>query len=87
MQELYREIENKIKASGYLREIHGEDVYLDICEQIDDKEEGQYMLLSKFEEDVTFMYQITVMEDNFNLGILTIHAPEGTYTVNFDAEE
>ncbi len=84
MEELYRAIEEKIKDSGYQREIHGEEVYQDICEQIDDKEEGQYVLLSKFEEDVTFMYQITVMEDDFNLGVLTIHAPEGTFTVDFD---
>lgn len=32
------------------------------------------MLLSKFEDDVVFEYQITVMDSEFNLGILAIKA-------------
>jgi hypothetical protein len=35
MNELYELIEQKIKASGYPREISGEAVYNDICDQID----------------------------------------------------
>ena len=35
MKELYEAIEAKIKASGYPRSISGEDVYNDICDQID----------------------------------------------------
>lgn len=85
MQELYKAIEEKIKASGYKRPISGADVYHDICDQIDGKEEGEYLLLSKFEEDVVFEYHITIMEDQFNLGILTIKAPEGEYSIDFDA--
>ena len=54
MNELYEAIEQKIKASGYPRAISGEDVYNDICDQIDGKENGTYLLLSKFEEDVVF---------------------------------
>ena len=38
MKELYEAIEAKIKASGYPRAISGEDVYNDICDQIDGKE-------------------------------------------------
>lgn len=52
MKELYEAIEAKIKASGYPRAISGEDVYNDICDQIDGKENGSYVLLSKFEDDV-----------------------------------
>ena len=51
MNELYEAIEKKIKASGYPRAISGADVYDDICDQIEDKENGTYLLLSKFEED------------------------------------
>ena len=51
MKELYEAIEAKIKASGYPRAISGEDVYNDICDQIDGKENGSYVLLSKFEDD------------------------------------
>lgn len=85
MDELYKAIEAKIKESGYKREISGRDVYNDICDQIDGKENGSYMLLSKFEDDVVFEYQITVMDSEFNLGMLTIKAPEGEFKIDFDA--
>lgn len=84
MNELYEAIEEKIKQAGYVRNISGKDVYDDICDQIDGRENGTYLLLSKFEEDVIFEYQITIMDDDFNLGILTIKAPEGEYRINFD---
>ena len=40
MNKFYKAIEEKIKASGYPREISGRDVYNDICDQIEDKENG-----------------------------------------------
>ncbi len=86
MNEIFEAIENKIKSSGYPRVILGRDVYDDICDQIEGKENGVYLLLSKFEEDVVFEYNITVMDEQFNLGILTIKAPEGEFMVNFDEE-
>ena len=85
MNELYELIEQKIKESGYPREISGEAVYNDICDQIDGKENGSYVLLSKFEEDVIFEYHITIRDEDFNLGILTMRTPEGTFEVDFDA--
>ena len=84
MEELYQAIEQKIKESGYPREISGEAVYEDICDQIDGKENGSYVLLSKFEDDVIFEYHITIMDHEFNLGILIMRLPEGVYAVNFD---
>ena len=84
MKELYEAIENKIKESGYPGEVSGQDVYEDICDQIDGKENGDYILLSKFGDDVVFEYHITIMEDEFNLGILTIRSPKGEYSVDFD---
>ena len=85
MNKLYKAIEEKIKESGYPKEISGKDVYNDICDQIEDKENGTYLLLSKFEEDVIFEYHITIQDDGFNLGLLTIRAPEGIYQTDFDA--
>ena len=85
MNELYESIEQKIKASGYPRAISGEDVYNDICDQIDGKENGTYLLLSKFEEDVVFEYHITIQDEDFNLGILTMRTPEGVFEADFDA--
>ena len=85
MNELYELIEQKIKASGYPREISGEAVYTDFCDQIDGKENGVFILLSKFEEDVVFEYHITVRDEDFNLGILTMRTPEGVFEADFDA--
>lgn len=84
MNELYRVIEKKIKASGYPRAISGEAVYDDICDQIEGKENGMYILLSKFEEDVVFEYHITILDDDFNIGLLTMRKPEGVFETNFD---
>ena len=86
MNELYELIEQKIKESGYPREISGEAVYNDICDQIDGKDNGEYILLSKFEDDVVFEYHITIQEEDFNLGILTMKTPEGVFEVDFDEE-
>ena len=54
MDELYQAIEEKIKAAGYPREISGQAVYEDICDQIEGKENGSYVLLSKVEDDVVY---------------------------------
>ena len=86
MNELYEAIEKKIKASGYPRAISGADVYDDIRDQIEGKENGEYILLSKFDEDVVFEYHITIQDENFNLGILTMKTPEGVYQADFDEE-
>lgn len=85
MDELYQAIERKIRESGYERPVSGRDVYDDICDQIEGKENGSYVLLSKFEDDVIFEYQITVRDDDFNLGLLTIRTPQGIFTADFDA--
>ena len=84
MEELYKAIEEKIKESGYPRKISGEEVYDDICDQIDGKDKGEYILLSKFEDDVTFEYHITIQDEGFNLGILTMRTPEGVFQTDFD---
>ena len=86
MDELYQAIEEKIKAARYPREISGQAVYEDICDQIEGKENGSYVLLSKFEDDVIFEYHITIMDHEFNLGILTMRLPEGVYAANFDED-
>ncbi len=85
MEELFDAIEKKIKESGYPRKVSGEAIYEDICDQIEGKENGTYLLLSKFEEDVVIEYQITIMDENFNVGLVTIKAPEGVFAVDFDA--
>lgn len=87
MNELYEMIEKKIKESGYPRPISGSDVYDDICDQIEGKENGSYVVLSKFDDDVIFEYHITVMDDEFNLGVLTMRTPEGVFEADFDQQK
>ena len=60
--------------------------YISLCWNSEEKENGTYLLLSKFEEDVVFEYHITIQDENFNLGILTMRTPEGVFEVDFDAE-
>ena len=84
MENIYREIENRVRNSGFNRNVSGEDIYGDICDQIEDKEDGAYILLSKFDDDVTFEYSLQIMDENFNLSSITITAPEGKFFVDFD---
>ena len=86
MNELYEAIEKKIKDAGYPRNISGRAVYNDICDQIEGKDNGTYLLLSKFEEDVVFEYHITIQDEDFNLGLLIMRTPEGVFEADFDAE-
>lgn len=85
MEELYRAIEEKIRAAGYPGKVDGAAVYDDICDRIGDKEEGTYLLMSKTGEEVWYEYELTVMEDDFNLSVMTIHTGERDYRVDFDA--
>lgn len=70
MDELYQAIEAKIKAAGYPREISGQAVYEDICDQIEGKEERQLCVTVQIEDDVIFEYHITIMDHEFNSGFL-----------------
>lgn len=85
MEELYRAIEEKIRAAGYPGKVDGFAVYEDICDQIGDKQEGTYVLMSKTEEEIWYEYGLQVREEDFNLSVMTIHTPERDYRIDFDA--
>ena len=84
MEELYRMIEDKIYSSGYEGQVNGEDIYDEICDEIEDKEEGSYIFMSKKEDDTIYEYKIDVMEDQFNLSYLDIKVDGKTYHIDFD---
>ena len=84
MEELYRLIEDKIYASGYEGSVSGADIYDEICDEIEDREEGSYIFMSKKEDDVIYEYKIDVMEDQFNLSYLDIKVNGKTYHIDFD---
>lgn len=85
MNEIYEAIEKKIREAGFTRDIDGRDVYDDICEQIEDKEPGTYLVMSKFFDDVVFEYTVTVMDEEFNLSTLTIVQGQERIVIDFDA--
>ncbi|CEO06253.1 hypothetical protein [Paraclostridium sordellii] len=84
MEEIYRLIEEKIKNAGYNGPIIGEEIYDEICDEIEDKENGSYIFMSKKEDDVLFEYKIDVMDENFNLSYIDIVTPVGKVHIDFD---
>lgn len=86
MKEFYNAIEEKIKASGYPKEVDGCEIYTEISDFIEDKENGSYIYLSKNHEDDVFEYQIDVFDEQLNLSTLTITCKDQQYFINFDAE-
>lgn len=84
MKEFYQAIEDRIKASGYPGEINGEDIYNDICDRMEGKEEGEYLLLSKQSEELWMEYRIQIHEEDFNLSSIEIHAGDRVFLAEFD---
>lgn len=85
MEEFYKAIEEKIKESGYPKEVDGYAIYTEICDFIDDKDNGTYLYLSKNHEEDIFEYNVEVMSENFNLATLNITSEGKNYFIDFDA--
>lgn len=86
MDELYQMIEDKIRKAGYLGEVDGFDIYDEICDEIEDKEAGSYIFMSKKTDDIFFEYKVDVMEEEFNLSYIDIHVKDKVFHVDFDEE-
>ena len=50
MDELFRIIEDKIRTAGYAGPVDGLEIYEEICDQMEDKENGTYLFLSKHQD-------------------------------------
>lgn len=85
MDELFKMIEQKIQESGYSGPVDGEEIYNEICDEIEQKEPGSYIFMSKKEDGIFYEYKIDVMEDQFNLSYLDIHTPQCMFHIDFDA--
>lgn len=85
MDEFYQMIEKKIRLAGYDGAVDGEDIYNEICDEIEDRDPGTYLLMIKKEGDTFFEYRVDVMEDQFNLSCLDIHESGRVIHVDFDA--
>lgn len=85
MDELYQLIERKIQDSGYPGSVSGEEIYNEVCDEIEQKEPGSYLLMVKKDGDVFYEYKVVILEDQFDLTALDIHTPGQIYHVDFDA--
>lgn len=85
MEELYRLIEEKIKAAGYPDEIDGREFYSDVSAEADDKENGTYLFIIKKSDILSYQGCMTIMDEQFDLHYVDIHAGENSYHVDFDA--
>ena len=87
MEELYQEIERRIKRAGYPGRVDGDQIYRELNDEIEGKENGSYRLLVKKEGDCFYEYQVEVWEQEFNLSWLDIHEGNQVYHIDFDTEE
>lgn len=85
MDELYKLIEEKIKKSGYPREIDGREFYNDVSDEADEKEDGAYIFMIKKTDELMYKGCMTIIEDQFDLHYVDIHDGENVYHVDFDA--
>lgn len=85
MEELYALIEAKIKAAGYPGAIDGSEFYNDISAEADNQENGMYMFILKKNETLSYKGCMTIMDEQFDLHYVDIHAGESVYHVDFDA--
>lgn len=85
MEELYRLIEQKIKASGYPDAIDGKEFYNEVSKEADDKEEGKYIFMIKKDENLFYEGCMDILDKEFDLHYVDMHLNGTTYHVDFDA--
>lgn len=85
MNELYRMIEEKIKAAGYPGEIDGREFYEDVSAEADEKENGTYLFIIKKSETLSYHGCMKIMDEEFDLHYVEIHDGDAKYHVDFDA--
>ncbi|CUX35062.1 hypothetical protein BN3590_00926 [Clostridium sp. C105KSO15] len=84
MEEFYQAIEEAIRMTGYKGPVDGEEIYDEINDEIENKEPGAYVFMSKKTDDTFFEYKIQIFEDQFNLSAIDIHTPDQVYHADFD---
>lgn len=87
MEELYEQIEERIRKSGYPGRVQGDRIYQEINDEIEEKENGSYIFMVKKEGECFYEYKVDVREDSFNLSWLDIHEGDKVYHIDFDSEE
>ncbi len=85
MKELYQLIEEKIRNAGYPEKIDGEEFYWDISDEADGQEQGTYLFIIKKTEELSYKGCMTILDEEFDLHYVDIHAGDRVYHVDFDA--
>ena len=85
MQELYKLIEAKIKASGYPGEIDGCEFYNDVSNEVEEKDNGTYLFIIKKTDTLEYKGCMTIADEEFDLHYVDIHDGDLIYHVDFDA--
>lgn len=85
MEELYQLIEEKIKKAGYPGVIDGREFYKDVCDEVDNQENGTYLFIIKKSDELSYKGCMDIMDDEFDLHYVDIIDDDKTYHVDFDA--
>ena len=85
MKELYKLLEDKIKASGYPFPVDGKDFYNDIADKADENGNGSFIVLIKKEDNVSYEAVVDVLDEGIDLHTCKFHVGEESYFVDFDA--
>lgn len=85
MEELYQLIEEKIKNAGYSGVIDGREFYKDVCDEVDNQENGTYLFIIKKSDELSYKGCMDIMDDEFDLHYVDIIDGDKTYHVDFDA--
>ena len=84
MEEFFQAIEDRLKATGYQGAVSGSDIYDEISDEIEDKENGTYIFMENKEDNVTFEYKVDVLDDSFNLVYIRVTDSTGVYQADYD---
>lgn len=84
MEEFYQAIEAAVRSTGYDGPVNGQEIYDEICDEIEDREPGAYVFMSKKTDEIFFEYKIQIFEDQFNLSAIDIHTPDNVYHADLD---
>lgn len=84
MEEFYRAIEETLRAAGCPIPVDGEEIYNEICDEIEDKEPGAYIFMSKKTDDTFYEYRIQIYDDEFNLSSIDVVIDGTAYHADFD---
>lgn len=84
MEEFYNALEEKIKSAGYNGEISGKEIYEEISDEIDGKDNGAYVFMVKKDDERIYEYHIEIFDTEFNLSELIITDGEEKVMIDFD---